>query len=61
MDSSNNHHKEYGLRWREFNKKGEQQFKERWFKSNNARSNFLNRIEERDGFWQVVAFCDPTH
>jgi hypothetical protein len=51
----------YGIRWMEFNKRGNECVtKERFFKTDKARGKFLETIEERDGFYEIVSYCDPV-
>jgi hypothetical protein len=51
----------YGLRWREA--AGSEQrlvVKEKFFKTDRARSKFADRLSDKDGFIEVLAWCDPV-
>jgi hypothetical protein len=49
----------YGLRWNEFNKKGELVAKERWFDSEESRERFLDKLYSKESFHSVSSTSDP--
>ena len=51
--------KEFGVCWVEFNKREEAVKKERFFATDKARDKFVERLQEKDNFWEIDAWCDP--
>lgn len=50
--------REYGIRFRTFNRKNQPTVHEQWFKSTEARLKFYDALIERDNFLDVLAWCD---
>lgn len=48
----------YGARWMEFNKKEQAVTKEKFFKTKIARKKFIDKLVEKDNFWQILAYCN---
>jgi len=48
----------YGVRWMEFNKKDQAVTKEKFFKTETARERFVRKLQEKDNFWQILAYCN---
>jgi len=49
---------EYGIRWQEFNKRDEVITKEKIFKTEKAREKFVDRLVEKDNFYQLDAWLN---
>lgn len=49
--------KEYGVRWQEFDRNDRIVTKEKVFRSNEALDKFIDKIVEKDNFYQIVAHC----
>lgn len=47
---------EYGIRWREFDRKDRLVTKEKWFKRAAAMDKFIKKREEKDNFVEVIAY-----
>jgi hypothetical protein len=50
---------QYGIRWIEFDRHSQAQKLERFFKTEEARAEFAEEIEDRAGFVCIVAWRDP--
>lgn len=50
---------EYGVRWREFDKNDKLKTKEKFFKTEKARDKFIDKIENSDNFYEIVATTIP--
>lgn len=50
---------EYGVRWREWSRGGQLVTKERFFKTDTARSKFATKTSEKDAFHEFLAWSDP--
>ena len=46
---------EIGLRWQEFDRKDRAVTKEKFFKSQEERERFIDKLEKKDNFYQIVA------
>jgi hypothetical protein len=51
--------KEWGLRWKEWNAKGQLVTKEKFFATDEARTKFIEKVEQNDNFHMVESFSDP--
>lgn len=49
----------YGLKWSETNRKEQVVTKERDFTSEAARAKFIDKLEDKDNFIEVLAYADP--
>lgn len=49
---------EYGIRWQEFNKRDEVVTKEKIFKTEKAREKFIDKLVEKDNFYQLDAWLN---
>ena len=50
---------EWGLRWKEWNAKGQLVTKEKFFATDEARTKFIEKLEQKDNFHMVESFSDP--
>lgn len=50
--------KTYEVKWLEFTKSGGQTGKRKEFKTAEARSKFVDKLVEKDNFYQILAYSD---
>lgn len=50
----------YGIRWSEFNRRDELVCKEKFFKSDEARNRFADKLEGKDNFNAIEAYHKLT-
>jgi len=53
--------KPYALRWREFNRTGMAITKQKSFDTELQLDRFMDKLVERDNFFEIVAFDTPLH
>ena len=49
---------EFGIRWQEFNRRDELVMKEKIFKTDKAREKFVEKLEEKDNFYQIDSWLN---
>lgn len=49
----------YGVRWIEWGKDDRMQKKEKFFKTSKAREKFVEKLEKKDNFQEIIAWSDP--
>ena len=49
---------EVGLRWSEWGRNGRLALKEKFFDTRTQRERFIAKLEQRDTFHEIVAYCD---
>ena len=49
---------EFGLRWQEFDRKDRLVSKEKFFETDKAREQFVDRLQKKDNFHGIVAMCN---
>lgn len=53
---------EYGIRWREFvGRSGQLVTKEKFFRDSVARDKFVDKLTDKDGFVEILAWCEPRN
>ncbi len=48
---------EYGIRWTEFDRNDRMRTKERFFKTEAALQRFIDKLTQKDNFYQIIASC----
>jgi len=52
---------DYGLRWQEFDKNDRLITKDKFFKSDEARRKFAEKLETKGNFNTIIAWSDPKN
>lgn len=47
----------FGVEWREFNKQDRLVTKEKFFKTQKAMEKFIDKLGEKDNFYEIVAYA----
>ncbi len=50
----------FGLRWSEWNSKGQLAFKSRDFATDKARAAFIEKLTNNDKLFEIQAYSDPA-